>query len=163
MVRPLAPGQSRKRISASTSAPIRRREAALSWECLDRQTGCWSFHIPNGSVSEVYNALRSSSCGGTSWTTIRQGSRLSSGSFARCALVLEHEYRSATARSLKVCRLRFRHRQKTAELPISGTTLFPRRRPVDWHRCCDGDDVLAALDVLAAGQFHSQSLVHRGD
>ena len=27
----------------------------------------------------------------------------------------------------------------------------------------DGDDVLAALDVFAAGQFHDQGLVHRGD
>ena len=27
----------------------------------------------------------------------------------------------------------------------------------------DGDDVLAALDVFAAGQFHHQGLVHRGD
>ena len=27
----------------------------------------------------------------------------------------------------------------------------------------DGGDVLAALDVLAAGQFHDQGLVHRGD
>ena len=55
--------------------------------------------------------------------------------FARCALVLGHEYRSATARSPNVCRLRFRHRQKPAVLPIPGTTLFPRRRPGDWHRC----------------------------
>ena len=27
----------------------------------------------------------------------------------------------------------------------------------------DGDDILTALDVLAAGQFHDQRLVHRGD